>query len=125
MECIPWHGRFNAAGYGTVGKQALAHRHILEQCFGPIPPKVVLHHTCGNRACINPAHLETMTQGEHTRLHDPTMAAARAASYARAGTATHCKHGQEWNETTTYRTKAGSRNCRTCHNEQARAGRRA
>lgn len=69
-SCWPWLSRNNAYGYGVAtweGKQIQAHRvaYMLER--GPIPKGLVLHHTCENRQCCNPAHLLLTTQSDHIR----------------------------------------------------------
>lgn len=70
-DCWQWLGSFNKrTGYGKKqleGRTLLAHRWIWETLFGPIPENMVINHKCGNRKCVNPAHLEVVTQTENCR----------------------------------------------------------
>lgn len=34
-----------------------------------IPDDMVVHHTCENTNCVNPAHLKVVTPAEHNRIH--------------------------------------------------------
>lgn len=45
----------------------LAHRKSYEILVGPIPGGLTIDHLCRNRACINPAHMEPVTNAENTR----------------------------------------------------------
>lgn len=64
--CIIWpFGK--ARGYGQIGignrKIAKAHRVMCEMAHGPAPtPKHEAAHSCGNRSCVNPAHLSWKTR---------------------------------------------------------------
>lgn len=73
LGCWIWQGTRNRAGYGRVrdnGKMRFAHRVWYGRAFGPIPPGLVLHHTCGrgHEGCMNPHHLIPVTPAENARL---------------------------------------------------------
>jgi hypothetical protein len=64
--------RLQAEGYGqldALGTSWLAHRAAWVAFVGPLPADLQLHHQCRNRSCANPAHLQPVTQAEHTALH--------------------------------------------------------
>lgn len=102
--CWNWHGTINARGYGVIndnGKNALAHRWGYEALIGPIPEGLQLDHLCMVTNCVNPAHLEPVTNAENHRR--------AAASH------THCRHGHEWTPENEYWPPCGAgRECRAC-----------
>lgn len=68
--CTVWVGSCNSLGYGLItldGKPQLAHRIAYESAYGPIPDGLVIDHLCRVRNCVNPAHLEAVTQKENGR----------------------------------------------------------
>lgn len=73
-NCWEWQ-KLNSAGYGRVfvdGKMRPAHRHIYEKIKGHIPNGLQLDHTCRNRCCVNPDHLEPVTAKENVRRSSVT-----------------------------------------------------
>lgn len=68
--CWPWLGHRMPRGYGQVRVGTthwLAHRVAYTLTFGPIPKGMVLDHLCRNTWCVNPDHLEVVTQRENLR----------------------------------------------------------
>lgn len=64
--CWLWKGQQTSNGYGIYNR-AVAHRVSYEFYIGPIPDGLHLHHTCHVRLCVNPAHLQPMTQADNNR----------------------------------------------------------
>jgi hypothetical protein len=84
-ECWEWRGRISNQ-YGAIalsGNRVIrAHRVAYELLVGPIPDGYIVHHTCRNTLCVNPGHLQAMTQADHGRAHkgDLTILQRRAAA---------------------------------------------
>lgn len=104
-------------GYGRFTsdvRQMGAHRWSYEALVGPIPEGLTLDHLCRNPRCVNPDHLEPVTQRENV---------------ARIPRKTHCPQGHPFTAENTYvRTMPREDlrpvyQCRTCARLAARAKR--
>jgi HNH endonuclease len=68
--CWEWVGSFDGKGYGKfflAGKSYRAHRVTYEFYVGPIPDGLVIDHLCRNKRCVNPEHMEPVTQVENAK----------------------------------------------------------
>jgi hypothetical protein len=66
--CWVWQRARDKKGYGFVrvsGRNRRAHRVLYEQAKGPIPEGLQLDHLCRNTSCVNPNHLEPVTNIEN------------------------------------------------------------
>jgi len=61
------YGRGRFAVVGRSGRLLLAHRFAYELLIGPIPEGLTLDHLCMTPLCVNPEHLEPVTQAENSR----------------------------------------------------------
>ena len=62
--CVPdGYGSFGTGGRRVVG----AHRVAYTLLVGPIPPGLTIDHLCWNVACVNPSHMELVTNSENVR----------------------------------------------------------
>lgn len=68
--CWVWLWTAEAKGYGQVRRgprMTQAHKAYWEDQHGPVPTGMELHHTCQNKSCVNPTHLELLTPDEHAQ----------------------------------------------------------
>lgn len=66
--CWDWKGTLDSHGYGQItyrGAKRKAHRVVWELTNGPIPSGMVVDHMCRSRRCVNPAHLQVVTQKQN------------------------------------------------------------
>jgi hypothetical protein len=92
--CWLWTGRLNRYGYGHAifdRKLQLAHRVAYTLFKGSIPSGLQLDHLCRVRCCINPDHLEPVTNKENL---------SRGRNSKRDQS--HCVNGHEFTEENTY-----------------------
>ncbi len=123
--CHIWTGAlFQSTGYGIFNVKAedgrwrptVAHRVAKRIADGELSDALVIDHLCRNRQCVNPQHLELVT--------NRTNILRGAGPSARQAAQTSCQHGHPFDTANTYtKPDTNKRECRTCM--QARDRRRS
>lgn len=116
--CWIWTASTNPQGYGVFrlgGKAVGAHRAAWALLVGSIPPGLEVDHLCRVRNCVNPDHMELVTQKVNM---------ARGSVYvlmaARFAAITECKHGHPFTPENTGTHTGGRRYCKTCKKQRLR-----
>lgn len=87
-------------------KEIKAHRFAYEVNKGKIPPRLQLDHLCRNRGCVNPEHLEPVTNKVNV-LRGIGISAQNS-------TKTHCPQGHPYSGKNLYITPEEKRQCKVC-----------
>lgn len=112
--CWNWKGASWTRGYGVViigTKRYAAHRYFYLKLRGEIPKDKVIDHLCRNRNCVNPNHMEIVTNRENV-LRGIGLAAINAKKES-------CKWGHELIEANIYR-RGNKRHCKICAKRRAK-----
>tara|TARA_R110002167_G_scaffold98639_1_gene259246 strand:- start:276 stop:725 length:450 start_codon:yes stop_codon:yes gene_type:complete len=102
-NCWNWTAFCDTWGYGQFryGSRVIqAHRYSYLNFVGDLIEGLVVDHLCSNRKCVNPSHLEQVTQKQNVM---------RARSKV-----THCPSGHEYDAIKS-NGKSYARSCKTCH----------
>lgn len=105
LGCWEWQSWENGVGYGRFfyqGKDWYAHRWAYYAWVGPIPEGLVIDHLCRNTICVNPDHLEAVTQQENILRSEPAQR-------------THCPQGHLY--------PMGKRRCTLCNASSSKSAR--
>ena len=103
-------------GYFRVGdNHVLAHRLSYEMYHHvTIPKGMTIDHVksrgCTSTLCVNPHHLEVVT--------NKVNCLRGTSPWAKEAAQTHCVHGHSFNEENTYVRPNGGRDCRICDRER-------
>jgi len=113
-DCWVWTGSTANRGYGSIhhnGRNGyLPHRLVWELLRGPIPDGLVLDHMCQNRRCVNPKHLDPVTNRVNI-LRGKSVAALNFIK-------TECVNGHAFDSKNTKIRKDGTRSCRQCERDR-------
>ena len=96
--CLVWQGNRNHKGYGQMSyrnQMWMVHRLVYALRIGPIPPGMLVCHTCDIRGCCNHEHLFLGTEKDNNR--DCGNKGRHHNSVK-----THCKRGHEFTFENTY-----------------------
>jgi len=113
MPCLLWSGATDSSGYGNTrraGRMVGAHRAAYEDAYGSIPAGLQIDHLCRQRNCVEPTHLEAVTQQENIRRGNKNQNGATLV----------CIRGHFLLCENLYRTPDGRRQCKTCQRERVR-----
>lgn len=112
-DCWIWNGSVDSRGYGQLrsnGKTWRAHRFFYSELVGQIPSRYQIDHVCRNKLCVNPDHLEAVTQTENIR---------RSGAWDVNKTKTHCPAGHEYSDSNTL-SRNNKRTCLICKRERSK-----
>jgi hypothetical protein len=113
--CLLWTASRLPRGYGEFGfrgRVVRAHKWLYEQLHGPVPAGLVLDHKCRTPSCVNPDHLEPVTQRVNV-LRGTAPAALQAQQES-------CIHGHPLSGANLYTKPNGARQCKACRRDTDR-----
>ena len=122
-ECWRWIASITTHGYGqfscsdgTVRRPVGAHRLAYAMLVAPIPKGMFIDHLCRNRWCVNPTHMEVVTNKENI------VRGMWGDESRRQSAKTECPQGHPYEGDNIYviKSRPTARYCRTCNNSKHR-----
>jgi hypothetical protein len=107
------YGYINVPNINGKNRSIVAHRYLYILIGKEIPEGFVIDHLCRNGLCVNPDHLEAVSNIENI-MRGEGICAKNARK-------THCKRGHELTPENTYNRKNGKRDCKLCDKERRAA----
>ncbi len=95
--------------FSVDGRKVYVHRFSYELHIGPIPEGLVIDHLCRTPACVNPDHLEPVTNAENVRRGEAPSAIGRRTGL--------CKYGHSLIDANRHPVTGKVIRCRTCARE--------
>lgn len=97
--CWVWLKSRSELGYGRMNRRGTvyyAHRVYYERHKGPIPKGLCIDHLCRNPPCVNPDHLEAVTNAENCRRGDKARLTLVDVEYIRGSAETTIELGSRF-----------------------------
>lgn len=119
--CWKWKGSLDKDGYGFFGSSMewgkRAHRFSFMYFRKPLLEGLTIDHLCRNKSCVNPYHLEQVTNKENLRRAKNQVSTINSKK-------THCKRGHELTGYNLIIKCGYKRTCRKCSNMMERKRRK-
>lgn len=113
--CWIWKAHTDAKGYGrfkVAGKSWLAYRWLYTQLIEEPAEGITLDHLCAVKACVNPAHLQPVTNKVNV-LRGTGPTAVNASK-------THCPRGHGYDRVAKRKDGSSFRYCSSCRRKGAK-----
>lgn len=112
--CWEWTGGIAGFGYAQIRikcKLIRINRFMYEYYYGDLNPLMDIHHTCENRKCFNPIHLEQVTPLQHSIITEKSITTINRNKEK-------CIHDHLFSGDNLIIRKNGNRECRTCSQQR-------